>query len=83
MTPPPRDDPPGAAARGGQKAAMLALLPHLWPKGDPDLKLRVVLALVCLFLGKLANIYVPIFFKGLVDALGPKAGTAITLPLSC
>src|SRR5262249_57743812 len=59
----------------------LALLPHLWPKGDPDLKLRVVLSLLCLVLAKVANIYVPILYKHLVDALGPQAGAAGTLPL--
>ena len=81
MSPPLRDDPPAASQRGGQKAAMLGLLPHLWPKGDPDLKLRVVLSLLCLVLAKLANIYVPILYKHLVDALGPPAGAAVTLPL--
>jgi ABC-type transport system involved in Fe-S cluster assembly fused permease/ATPase subunit len=81
MSPPLRDDPPAAGQRGGQKAAMVALLPHLWPKGDPDLKLRVVLSLLCLLLAKVASIYVPILYKHLVDALGPQAGAAVTLPL--
>jgi len=53
---------------------MLGLLPHLWPKGDPDLKLRVVLSLLCLVLAKLANIYVPILYKHLATRWGRRPG---------
>jgi ATP-binding cassette, subfamily B, heavy metal transporter len=82
MSPPTSPAPgPGAPSSGGRWGALRALLPHLWPKGDPGLKLRVVTALLCLALAKLATIYVPILFKHMVDALGHAGATAIVLPL--
>jgi len=42
---------------------------HLWPAGHPNLKLRVVLAMSCLLIAKLVNVYVPFLYKGAVDAL--------------
>jgi ATP-binding cassette subfamily B protein len=77
--------PPAAstAARSsyrGQWSALKSLLPHLWPKGEGELKARVMLASLCLVLAKVANLYVPILFKRMVDALGV-AGTALALPL--
>ena len=45
------------------------LLPYLWPKGRPDLRARVVFALVCLVLAKLANATVPYLNGRLVDRL--------------
>ena len=49
--------------------ALKALLPHLWPRGDAELKLRVVLAVGCLVIAKVANVYVPILFKKMVDLM--------------
>src|SRR5215470_16251228 len=69
------------ARRNGQWAALRTLLPLLWPKGQIDMRVRVVAALLCLLLAKLANILVPILFKRLVDALSFKLAVAIALPL--
>src|SRR5262245_2295244 len=66
----------------GQRTALRQLLTHLWPAGDWDLRTRVVLAVGCLVAAKVANVYVPIFFKGMVDALSPKAPGAIAFPLA-
>src|SRR5215475_867701 len=66
----------------GQHTALRQLLPHLWPAGDWDLRARVVLAIGCLVSAKVANVYVPIFFKGMVDALSPKAAGAIAFPVA-
>jgi ATP-binding cassette, subfamily B, heavy metal transporter len=63
----------GGGERTGQRTALRQLLPHLWPADDWDLRARVVLAVVFLVAAKVANIYVPIFFKGMVDALSIKA----------
>src|SRR5262249_14557474 len=68
--------------RTGQHTALRQLLPHLWPAGDWDLRARVVLALSCLVAAKVANVYVPIFFKGMVDSLSPKAQGAIAFPVA-
>ena len=45
------------------------LMPFIWMKGRPDLRLRVILALVFLVTAKMIGIYVPFLFKDAVDAL--------------
>ncbi|HKG75606.1 MAG TPA: ABC transporter ATP-binding protein/permease [Aestuariivirgaceae bacterium] len=62
---------PGAAPRGeGEQIAILkAVLPYLWPAGRFDLKLRVVLALLCLVLAKVITVLTPFAYKYAVDAL--------------
>ncbi len=65
----------------GQWVAFATLLPHLWPKGQFEMRARVVLALVCLASAKFFNIFVPMLFKRLVDGLAHKPDLAITLPL--
>ena len=64
-------------------------LPYLWPKGEKELKLRVVLALLFLVGAKVANVYVPVLYKYAVDALGggkeAAAGSTaalVTVPVS-
>jgi ABC-type transport system involved in Fe-S cluster assembly fused permease/ATPase subunit len=62
------------AERVGQWQAVKDLLPHLWSRIGWDLRARVGAAVACLIIAKLANVYVPILFKGMVDALTPKVG---------
>ncbi|MEQ8665963.1 MAG: ABC transporter ATP-binding protein/permease [Rhodospirillales bacterium] len=57
------------------------LLPYLWPKDAPELRVRVVLALVFLAFAKGANVIVPLFYKAAVDALGEDAAT-IAVPFA-
>jgi ATP-binding cassette subfamily B protein len=45
------------------------LMPYLWPKGRPDLRFRVVFAMICLVLAKVANATVPYLNGRLVDRL--------------
>ena len=45
------------------------MAPYLWPKDRPDARARVVLALACLALAKLAGVTAPFFFKAAVDSL--------------
>ncbi len=45
------------------------LLPYLWPKGRANLRLRVVVSLVCLALGIAATTIAPIFLKRITDNL--------------
>ncbi|MEO1089601.1 MAG: ABC transporter ATP-binding protein/permease [Pseudomonadota bacterium] len=58
-----------------------AVLPHLWPAGEPGLKARVVLALAMIIAAKLVNVQVPFLLKGAIDDLSPPAGEVVTLPL--
>ncbi|MCS5575559.1 MAG: ABC transporter transmembrane domain-containing protein, partial [Pseudomonadales bacterium] len=46
-----------------------AVLPFLWPKDRPEMQGRVIIALVCLLLGRTANVYGPIVLKDLIDSL--------------
>jgi ATP-binding cassette, subfamily B, heavy metal transporter len=61
-----------------------SLLPYLWPRGDLAMRLRVVVAMICLVAGKVATVYVPIIYSQTVDALAPKTGTgiALTVPIA-
>jgi ATP-binding cassette, subfamily B, heavy metal transporter len=69
--------------RRGDLATIRSLLPYLWPKGEPGLRGRVVLSLLCLLIAKLATVYVPILYKRAVDALTPDpAGAALVVPLA-
>ncbi|HZU88722.1 MAG TPA: ABC transporter ATP-binding protein/permease, partial [Stellaceae bacterium] len=55
--------------------ALKGLRPYLWPKNALELRVRVVLALALLIVGKLVNITIPWFYKHAVDALSaPRAG---------
>jgi ATP-binding cassette subfamily B protein len=60
------------SGKHGQWQAFKALLPHLWPVGQVELRVRVVIALACLVISKLANVYVPILFKHMIDKLSLK-----------
>jgi len=55
-----------------------SLMPFLWPKGDLEIKTRVVLALLAIVAAKVANVFVPYFLKLAVDALD---GDLLALPL--
>lgn len=50
---------------------MKTLLPYLWPRARTDLKVRVVLSMLALIIGKGFNTYVPFFYKQTIDALAP------------
>ena len=43
---------------------------YMWPVGRPDLRLRVVLALIALLASKVATTLIPFAYKGIVDGLG-------------
>ncbi|HUF90544.1 MAG TPA: ABC transporter ATP-binding protein/permease [Gemmatimonadota bacterium] len=76
-------DRPPARKPAGDLATIRSLLPYLWPKGEPGLRLRVVLSLVCLLVAKLATVYVPILYKRAVDILAPAdAGAAVVVPVA-
>ncbi|MBX9700038.1 MAG: ABC transporter ATP-binding protein/permease, partial [Acetobacteraceae bacterium] len=57
----------------------MTLLPWLWPRDEPGLRLRVVAAVACLVVAKAANVLVPIAYARAVDALAPKDAVAAAL----
>jgi ABC-type transport system involved in Fe-S cluster assembly fused permease/ATPase subunit len=69
---------PGTEAR-----AIRALAPYLWPKGEVELRVRVVIALVLLVAAKVATVAVPAVFGRAVDALEADAtGSAVAVPVA-
>ncbi|MGD0192608.1 MAG: ABC transporter ATP-binding protein/permease [Rhizomicrobium sp.] len=55
------------------------LLPYLWPKGRPDLKLRVVVSLLCLVLAIVATSVGPVIFGKIIDNSNPHQSVSTTL----
>jgi len=66
--------PEAEKGRGGGLRAVRGLVPYLWPRDAPGLRLRVVGALLLLIAGKVVTITVPWFYKHAVDALAPHPG---------
>jgi ATP-binding cassette subfamily B protein len=68
-----RDPSSWDKARGQEPAAewttIRTLLPYLWPPGEPELRLRVVAAMLLLTAAKGIGVAVPLLYKQAVDAL--------------
>ena len=64
--------------RRGDLDVLRSLLPFLWPKGDLEIRSRVVLALLAIIAAKVATVFVPYFLKLAVDSLD---GDPLALPL--
>ena len=87
-----RHDRPNGSQEPSQRPKRLsdgqvlrALLPYLWPVGQTGIKVRVVTALLFLAAAKAANVSVPIWYKGAVDALTAggnlAASPAVAIPV--
>ena len=68
------EDPSG---RQGDLRTIATLLPYLWPPGETELRLRVVVAVLFLVAAKGVNVAVPIFYKHAVDLLTPGSGAQL------
>ena len=67
------------AARTGHLTVLRELAPYIWPAGRPDLRMRVVFALIALMVAKAITLLVPIAYKSVVDLLtGEATGKEIT-----
>jgi ABC-type transport system involved in Fe-S cluster assembly fused permease/ATPase subunit len=74
----PLDSTTAAATKKDPAAQTIRmLLPYLWPPGDPMARLRVVAAVACLILAKVATVYIPLLYSRAVDHLAPCAAHAI------
>jgi ABC-type transport system involved in Fe-S cluster assembly fused permease/ATPase subunit len=60
---------------------ILSVLPFLWPKNETEIRVRVVIALGCLLIGRTANVYGPIVLKDLIDGLGTMLPLTVNLDL--
>ncbi len=61
---------------------VLSLLPYLWPAGNRVARLRVLAAVVCLVLAKVATVAVPLIFARIIDRLAPAHGDVLALPVA-
>jgi ATP-binding cassette, subfamily B, heavy metal transporter len=64
---------PNAEASGWRTIRRVS--PYLWPEGDRNARVRVVLALAALVLAKFATVVTPFFFREAVDLLAPEDET--------
>jgi ATP-binding cassette subfamily B protein len=64
-----RDAVPTDPKAKGSAAVLLRFLPMLWPKDAPGLRLRVVVALALVLVGKAVGLSVPYTMKWVVDAM--------------
>ena len=70
------------APRPAGLKTMLRFLPLLWPKGEVELKLRVVAALILVLAGKAIGLTVPYALKWVVDSMsGPPTAMTIVVAL--
>jgi len=53
--------------------------PYLWPKDKAWIKIRIVLSLLALLVGKIITVLTPFFYKGAVDAMAPDQGGPTTV----
>ncbi len=72
---PTSDSPPSDQKRNDWKT-IRTLLPYLW-----EFRTRVIVALICLVLAKVAIVGVPLLLKEIVDALDPSQVDIVTLPI--
>jgi ATP-binding cassette subfamily B protein len=77
----PDPNPPSRQALGSF-GTLRRFLPYLWPENEWGLRARVVLALICLAMAKVAVVFVPIFYRDAVDALDiDQSSAALALPV--
>ena len=53
----------------GNLAVLWRFLPELWPKGDTELRVRVVVAVALVLAGKAITLAMPFAYKAIVDAM--------------
>jgi ATP-binding cassette subfamily B protein len=60
--------------RSSELSIIAKLAPHLWPKDERWVRVRVVAAMVMLVLAKVATVLTPFVYKEAVDLLAPAEG---------
>ena len=70
--------PDDISRRRSDLSVLRSLFPFLWPKGDVEIKARVIFALLAIVAAKVSTVFVPYFLKLAVDAL---EGDLFALPL--
>ncbi|MFN3370600.1 MAG: ABCB family ABC transporter ATP-binding protein/permease [Sphingomonadaceae bacterium] len=79
MSPPHGQPGPEAPTGDADIRTLKRFLPYLWPKGQPGLKVRVVVALALVLVAKAVMLVMPFAYKGVIDRMS--AGSAAAGPL--
>jgi ATP-binding cassette, subfamily B, heavy metal transporter len=74
-------NPPSSAKPSGGFHALWRFLPMLWPKGEAELKARVIAAVVLVLAGKAITLAVPYALKLAVDRMSAHAAFAVVAAL--
>lgn len=72
--------PPPSAGGERDWRTVGRMLPYLWPADAPGLRVRVVISVLLLVMGKVATVSVPWFYKQTVDALSVPHGPLLVVP---
>jgi len=76
-------DPATARAKDAESWATLRrFLPYLWPKDDPSLRLRIVVAMALVLAAKGVTLALPFAYKGAVDAMAGPVDEGLTVALA-
>ncbi|NBP71642.1 MAG: ABC transporter ATP-binding protein/permease [Alphaproteobacteria bacterium] len=67
------------AGHAADLKAIGAVMPYLWPRDDPGMRMRVVLSVVVLFLTAILNALLPVLFALAIDRLTPKDASLIVV----
>ncbi|MES2496149.1 MAG: ABC transporter ATP-binding protein/permease [Pseudomonadota bacterium] len=80
---PPDTASPTAANPEQGWATLRRFLPYLWPKGEPGLRARVVIAMVLVLAAKVAVLLMPFAYKAAIDRMAPgfEPGVMIAIAL--
>ena len=73
--------PTVTAERGKMLSALMHLRPYMWPSDRPDLKTRVIVALLALIAAKIVTVFVPYTFKWATDTLSGEGTAPSFVPL--
>ena len=76
------DSGPAGAETRAELRALTRLAPYLWPRGAAELKVRMLLALVCLIAAKGISVTIPLLYKRAVDALTPGHAAIVAVPVA-
>ncbi|SHN50753.1 ABCB family ABC transporter ATP-binding protein/permease [Erythrobacter sanguineus] len=63
-------------------ATLRRFLPYLWPKDNPGLRIRIVVAMALVLGGKGIMLALPFAYKGTVDAMAGPVDTGLTVALA-
>jgi ATP-binding cassette subfamily B protein len=65
----------------GDLSALVSLAPYLWPKGEFELRARVVLSMLALLASNVATLLIPIAYGKAVDALSGTHDALVAVPV--